>query len=201
MSEKIKNIKHSLASEISSIIEYEMKNFKGQFKPEDKYYNLSILKIDQKGRVGKTLIKNIFEEAGYNVVYKDNATGDWDILINGFKVEIKLATLDVNHKFQHEGIKSNKLWDFVFFVDIAPNDLYFTAIYKNNFHFNENGIKSYVLFNNIHKNMHFRGKNDSGNRATGTGYKLDFNLRELNKVIFKSQIIDIFELEITKITD
>ena len=33
--------------------------------------------------------------------------GDWDLMFNGIKFEIKTASIDVNNKFQNEGIKQD----------------------------------------------------------------------------------------------
>lgn len=82
------------------------------------FYKIKYLSIDQRGRIGEHLFNTFFKER--EIEYVDNPHGDWDIVIDGLKIEIKTATLGVNQKFQHEGIKENKLWDVVAFLDICP---------------------------------------------------------------------------------
>lgn len=73
------------------------------------FYNMKTLQIDYRGRVGEHFIKSVFENLGRKVDYIENGHGDYDIVIDDYKIEIKTATLDVNDKFQHEGIKENKV--------------------------------------------------------------------------------------------
>ena len=107
--------------------------------------------------------------------------------------------MDVNNKFQHEGIKANKSWDVVAFLDISPNDFYVTFIHKNDFEFNidvtKNGcIKKVgtVLLYDQKLNIHFRGKDGSGESATGVGYKVDFKLKDLKIVKTIKDIENLF---------
>ncbi len=140
--------------------------------PNDQFYKFRNLSIDQRGRVGEHLLRDVFKNAGHKVNYKDNVHGDWDIEIDEVKIEVKTASLDVNRKFQHEGIKSNKAWDMIALIDIAPNDIYINFFNKNRFEFNEkNGV--FKLTNEETINIHFRGKDNTSKRATGAGYKFD----------------------------
>lgn len=132
--------------------------------------------------------------------YINNSHGDWDIEAFWLKIEIKTATLDVNNKFQHEGIKSNKEWDVIAFLDIAPNEFYVTFIHKDDFIFdidkldNKNKQIKYgtVKLHNKIKNIHYRGKDSTEQRATGAGYKVDFKLSEVKLVKTIKDIENIF---------
>lgn len=174
----------SLKDLLKNLIDNELN--KTFWKITDEYSNMRRLTIDQRGRVGEHFFKIIFEELNLLQKYIDNSHGDWDIEAGGYKIEIKTATLDVNEKFQHEGIKENKLWDVVAFLDIAPNAFYITFIYKDEFCFGiENKLKNNkygtVKINNKIQKIHYRGKDTTGERATGAGYKVDlklFNLKE-----------------------
>lgn len=155
------------------------------WKPTDTYFKFRQLQIDQRGRIGEHLIKNIFKDFGSQVEYDDDKPGDYDIIINNYRMEIKTASLDVNNKFQHEGIKDSDKWDAIIFVDVAPNNLYITIVDKSEFKFGltnskEPEVKYGVVFiNGIEHKMHYRSKN--GSNATGRGYKLDFKLKNLKE--------------------
>lgn len=167
----------SLRDYFETLIKNEISNSNQIWKPSDKFFELRTLSIDQRGRIGEVFVKNVFKELNMDVNGDENGHGDWDVEVNNIKIEVKLATLDVNKKFQHEGIKSSKLWDLVAFVDVAPNELYVTFVANNNFTFNEkNGT---VHFNQKTQNIHFRGKDGSEQRATGAGYKVDFKAVDL----------------------
>lgn len=79
------------------------------------------------------------------------------------------------------------------FLDISPNDIYLTFIHNLDFEFGlerpkktKKGYKiiKYGVFvlNNKIINCHFRGKDNSDEKATGAGYKVDFKLKDLEKV-------------------
>lgn len=164
----------------------------------DLFYKIKYRSIDQRGRIGEHLFNMFFKER--EIEYVDNSHGDWDIVIDGLKIEIKTATLDVNQKFQHEGIKENKLWDVVAFLDIAPNNIYITFIHKDDFTFALTRITNSkqvqygtVSLGNKILNIHCRGKDNTLERATGAGYKVDFKLHDLNEVSSIEEIILVFE--------
>ncbi len=167
---------------ITSIKDYMIKLInkeldKTRWKTTDLFNGIKRLSIDERGRIGEHFLRDIFQELNKNVEYFDNDHGDWDIIVDNKKIEVKLATLDVNNKFQHEGIKSSKLWDLIAFVDVAPNNLYITFIHKNKFVFNNE--KGTFNLNGEIRNSHFRGKDNGNKRATGAGYKVDFPLSKL----------------------
>ena len=94
-----------------SLIEKELKNNKQHWQTGI-FSGIKNLSIDQRGRIGEHFLRDIFEELNMKVHYIDNKHGDYDLEVNGYKIEVKLATLDVNDKFQHEGIKKiqNEIW-------------------------------------------------------------------------------------------
>ncbi|QNM93642.1 hypothetical protein H9M94_03550 [Mycoplasma sp. Pen4] len=157
------------------------------WEKDDLFYEMKLLSIDQRGRVGEHFLRDVFQELNMNVEYINNAHGDFDLIVNNKRIEIKTATLDTNQKFQHEGIKDSDKWDAVAFLDIAPNQIYLTIIPKVSFRFNvsyinKNGVESKkgeLNFLNISQNIHFRGKDGTNNRATGAGYKVDLKCSDL----------------------
>lgn len=165
---------------------------KTNWKPTDTYVKFRHLQIDQRGRIGEHLIEDIFKEFGSQVKYKDNQTGDYDIIINNYRMEIKTASLDGSNNFQHEGIKDSDKWDAIIFVDVAPNNVYITIVDKSEFKFGLTNSKKpkekygVVFINGIEHKMHNRSKN--GSNATGPGYKLVFQLKNLKETKTKDDI-------------
>jgi len=70
---------------------------------------------------------------------------------NGIKFEIKTSSIDVNQKFQNEGIKKNGDYDGILFLGVTPNDLYIKFIKKED-----------IPFDTLHNREE---------RKTGRGYK------------------------------
>ena len=165
----------SIRAHILKLIQDELRLNK--WKPSDFFHDIKRLSIDQRGRVGEYFLRDVFIELNKNVTYIDNAHGDYDLEVDNIKIEVKTATLDNNNKFQHEGVKSSKLWDLVAFVDIAPNNLYITFIHKDQFNFNKEKA-TFVLHKEV-RSAHYRGKDQGDKRATGAGYKVDFPLKKL----------------------
>lgn len=190
-------INKSLYDYLLDLINIELE--KNLWSSSDKFSDIKKLSIDQRGRVGEHFFKLVFYELNILNKYIDNAHGDWDIEADNLKIEIKTATLDMNRKFQHEGIKENKLWDVVAFLDIAPNEIYVTFIHKNDFTFGLTSIKDgdpikhgEVTVYNKKQNIHFRGKDNTNKRATGAGYKVDFYQKNLKKIETLKDIENLF---------
>lgn len=165
---------------------------RGIFWRNSEYKEIREISIDTRGRIGEHLLKEMFEEAGYLVEYIDNDHGDYDIIIDGVKIEIKSATLDSSNKFQHEGIKDSELWDLVAFVDIAPENIYITFIPHSEFRFEPEG--GTVMLNGEIRNIHCRSKDKTDKNATGAGYKVDFPREKLIEIYSSEDIIKAFEI-------
>ncbi len=180
-----------------------------KWKPSNKFYSIRQLTIDQRGRVGEHFFVEAFKNMQIFDCYDENGHGDWDLEACGLKIEVKTATLDVNNKFQHEGIKENKLWDIVAFLDIAQDDVYVTFIHKDDFVFRipfidkkgEESIRGSVNVYGKKQNIHFRGKDNTSKKATGAGYKVDLYLNDLKKVESLEDIEMLFNECISKIKD
>ncbi|MGZ9756838.1 hypothetical protein [Mycoplasma sp. 4423] len=188
----------SIYEELIELIDEEIN--KHPWKLTDKFASIRKIQIDQRGRVGEKFFTTIFKELNKEVIYQQDGFGDWDIVVDGVKIEIKTATLDVSKKFQHEGIKENKSWDVIAFLDIAPNDLYISFIHKDDFKFGLQKVKNdlvikygTVKINGKIQNIHFRGKEQTSKRATGSGYKVDFKLEDLKITRTLKDIKNIYE--------
>ena len=167
----------SIKEHFLKLIMKELDSNKSVWNSSKYFYKIKELSIDQRGRIGEHFLRDVFKELNMNVEYVNNNHGDFDLIVNLIKIEVKLATLDLNNKFQHEGIKSSKKWDIIAFVDVGPENLYVTFINKNKFTF-DNKRGTFILHGEM-RNSHFRGKDNINNRATGAGYKVDFPLKKL----------------------
>jgi hypothetical protein len=97
---------------------------------------------------------------------------------NGIKFEIKTSSIDVNKKFQNEGIKENGDYGAILFLGITPNQLYIKFI-----------LKSEIDFGKLHN----RGK-----RETGKGYKWDFKIKDMMEISNLKDIQNEFERKFGK---
>lgn len=141
-----------------------------------KYREYRNLQIDKRGSFGerffsKALIEIYFRRL--NIEYKDGDQGDWDLKFNGFKFEIKTASIDVNEKFQNEGVNIDGDYYGILFLGVTPNQLYIKFV-----------LKSDIPFNQLH---------NRGDRGTGRGYKWDFKVGDMILVSDLQEIKNEFE--------
>lgn len=142
-----------LKNEVDSILSAPKENKK--WNSSSTFWFFKQLEIDERGRAGQEFFQKVFSKAGYRTRGDDDHNGDWDIKINNFRIEVKTATLDVNGNFQHESLHQTSNYDFVFFLDIAPEEICFSICKYNDIPFDS---------------LHLRGK---ANRPTGAGFKWD----------------------------
>jgi len=155
-----------------------------------KFYKVKQLSIDERGRNGQEFLQTVFKIAGYKTQGDNEKTGDWDIKINNKRVEVKTACMDRTKKFQHENVHRTNNYDFLFFLDIAPEDIYFAVVKYCDIPWDA---------------LHERGNDsDKSKRVTGAGYKYDlkYDTKNLNdkklpkhwgKVATVDDIVKIYE--------
>ena len=157
--------------------------------PKGKYNKYRQLQIDKRGSFGERFFSQALSRIYFrrlSIEYKDGDQGDWDLKFNGVKFEIKTSSIDVNNKFQNEGIKENGDYDGILFLGVTPHKLYIKFILKQDIPF---------------KNLHNREK-----RKTGRGHKWDLKLDDMIEVNSLDEIGSEFEkhfsfiLKKTKIT-
>lgn len=94
------------------------------------------LSTTEKGTWGEELTKMILKSIGCEAEIINGGKGDYDILAvttNGkvLKIEHKLATEDVNNKFQFNGIKKDIDYDVVICLGVRPESLEYYFLTKN----------------------------------------------------------------------
>ena len=96
------------------------------------YEDVRYLPIDSRGELGERIVASILRGSGYEVEGDDGKTDaerGYDLIANGVKLEIKFATITIGSGgFQHEALQSQRSYDAVLFVDIAPNQVFLTAV-------------------------------------------------------------------------
>jgi hypothetical protein len=148
--------------------------------PNSKYISYRKLQIDKRGSFGERILKEFLSKIYYRritIEYNDGDQGDWDLKYNNIKFEIKTSSLDVNDKFQNEGLKEKGDYDIIFFLGIAPDDLY---------------IKFVKIEDIPFKKLHNREK-----RKTGRGYKWDFKKEQMKLITSLKEFKDEFEKVVT----
>ena len=149
-------------------------------EPNSKYKEYRSLQIDKRGSFGERFFEQTLSRIYYRrlkIEYNDGDQADWDLKFNEIKFEIKTSSIDVNKKFQNEGIKENGDYDGILFLGITPNDLYIKFVKKEDIDFST---------------LHNRGK-----RGTGRGYKWDFKIKDMIKVNTLEDIKTEFEKQFT----
>ena len=136
-----------------------------------KYKEYRKLQIDKRGSFGERFFSQTLSQIYFrrlNIEYNDGDQGDWDLKFNGIKFEIKTASIDVNKKFQNEGLKKDGDYDGVLFLGVAPNQLYIKF-----------ALKTDIPFDKLHNREE---------RKTGRGCKWDFKEKDMIKVLSLNDI-------------
>ncbi len=142
-----------------------------------KYLQQRMIQIDKRGSVGERFFAEVLLRLyPRRIEYNDGDQGDWDLKINKIKFEIKTSTLGKDgKKFQNESIKKDGDYDGLLFLGIAPNDLYIRFIKKTDIDFE----KQILNIDGIKIKLHHRAKDNTAEKATGAGYKMDFTLQQM----------------------
>ena len=169
-------IKNEIDEIAMPLLQQVLKEAQNQWlDPDSKYKDIRSLQIDKRGSFGERFFSQTLSKIYYRrlkIEYNDGDQGDWDLMFNGIKFEIKTASIDVNNKFQTGGIKQDGDYDAILFLGIKPNELYVKFVLKQNIPFDT---------------LHNRRKN-----GTGSGYKWDFKEKDMVKGTVASQIIFYF---------
>ena len=157
---------------ISDIILKKIKDIKDR-KPPQKfdwndslYEDIQFLAIDERGQLGEEITVDILRSFNCDIDYNPSVTGEvkgWDLISNNLKIEVKFATITVGTgQFQHENLHSQRDFHGVLFIDVAPEEIYLTAVCKKDI---------------IWKKLHRRPNGD---------YKCDFTIKHIqDKSILK----------------
>lgn len=122
--------------------------------------------IDDKGDVGEMLLNEVLKNK-FDVVWEKAITRkekDWDILVDGIKIEVKTATMgNSSIMFQHEKFFKNRKYDVIAFLDFAPDELYVTLAKKSD-----------IIWEKLHKR--------TVDGVPTTEYKFDFSLKNIKEM-------------------
>lgn len=141
-----------------------------------KYRDYRSLQIDKRGSFGERFFEQALSRIYFRrlkIEYNDGDQGDWDLKFNDIKFEIKTSSIDVNGKFQNEGIKKDGDYDGILFLGVTPNDLYMKCI--------------------KHEDINFEKLHNRGERGTGRGYKMDLKPANMIKITTLNDVKAEFE--------
>ena len=128
----IKNLIHQKIEEVKAEIPAPRFNW-----DDSLYEDTQFLSIDARGRLGEKIVAHILKINKHIVDGADEQTNPergHDILVDGtIPIEVKLATITVGTgMFQHEALRSQRNYNGILFLDIAPNNFFLTAVKKEN---------------------------------------------------------------------
>ncbi len=164
-------IKNDILNKIEEILNRKSNQ---KFDWNDSLYEdlKNYLSIDERGQLGEEVIVSILKnnkkfKVEYDASVTDPTKG-FDFKCNGVKIEIKTATItSKSGMFQHEHLLAQRDFDAILFLDIAPNNIYLTAVKK------EDIIWSKKRTDGADKQaLHRRPNGD---------YKCDFNVNHIKK--------------------
>jgi len=161
----IENLILKRVQEINSSKELKKTNWSSN----SKYEPLRTMNsIDDKGEVGEMFLYQSLKER-YNVIWEKSQTeNDEDIIIEGIKFEVKLATLgNISNNFQHEKFFKGRNYDAILFLDFSPDKLHLTY-----------GKKSDIVWENLHQRSNEIIDDSTGlpKKVKTEEYKFDISL-------------------------
>jgi len=149
-----------------NILKQVLKEAQNQWlDPDSKYKEYRNLQIDKRGSFGERFFAQTLHQIYFRrlkIEYQDGDQGDWDLKFNGLKFEVKTSSIDVNKKFQNEGIKENADYDAIMFLGVKSNQLFIKFI-----------LKSQIPFDKLHNRKA---------RGTGSGFKWDFRESDMIEI-------------------
>ena len=113
------------------------------------YEDTQFLTIDERGQLGEEITVEILKSFKCKITYDASVTESvkgWDFISNDLKIEVKLATITIGTgQFQHENLHPQRDFDGILFIDVAPSEIYLTAVCKKDIlwkelHRRENGV-------------------------------------------------------------
>jgi len=141
---------------------------RGNWDDDSRFLDIRLLSNDLTGDIGEILLRDIFTEHGYKVIFERGKTSDdkdWDIVIDDKTIEVKTATMgNKQNTFQHEKFFRNRNYDLVWFIDFAPDDMYMLIAQRLD-----------IMWNNLHPRK--------VNGILTNEYKLDISLAQYKKLI------------------
>lgn len=90
-------------------------------RPHQAFKNLP---NSSKGDAGEEFLRRYLIALGFNTV-KLKRLGDWDLMVNNKKFEVKLASEDVSGSFQFNHIRYDSKYDFLICLGVTPDQLVF----------------------------------------------------------------------------
>lgn len=165
---KMSEFKKSLISSL------ETPSKKGSLWKDSVFYPLSFLGNDEMGKWGEEHLYNTYsvitEIKSHIYWLKDKNTkqfdGIYDLKINNKRSETKTSMRGTtNHSWQHECIYKERVWDYLYLIDIDINGIYYTVLSYDDFCFNE----KHPVFNK--KPTLRKGQEDK--------YKFDLSIKNL----------------------
>ena len=93
-------------------------------------YLIKILANSSKGDLGEEFVRAYCKESGFDVDPKEGRLGDYDVIINKKKFEVKMATEDISGNFQFNHIRYDYKYDWVLCLGICPDSILFEIYSK-----------------------------------------------------------------------
>jgi len=93
-------------------------------------YLIKILANSSKGDLAEAFVMKYCKELGFKVEDKTTRLGDYDLVINGKKFEVKMATEDLTGNFQFNHIRYDYKYDWVICLGVSPDAILFEIYSK-----------------------------------------------------------------------
>ena len=187
------NIETLVKDKIAEVLQHS-KKYKYDWN-ESTYEDTQWLSIDSRGNLGEKIVASILRGSGYEVEGDDGKTDaerGYDLIANGVKLEIKLATITRSSGgFQHENLHPQRSFDAILFIDIAPDQIFLTAVKKKDVIWSLKGAdKKTEPGKKPKKALHRRSNGD---------YKCDFTIKHIQaKDIPKFRYFETDEIKTTE---
>lgn len=95
------------------------------------FIGIKVLSPTEKGDIAEAFVAWLAQHHGLKAAPHESKRGEYDVMVAGKKLEVKMASEDVKGKFQFNGIRYDTKYDMLCVIGISPDDVRFNIYPKS----------------------------------------------------------------------
>ena len=92
---------------------------------------IKALSSTEKGNIAEAFVVWLARHHGLEADPHESKRGEYDVMVAGKKLEVKMASEDVSGNFQFNGIRYDRKYDMLCVIGISPDDVRFNIYPKS----------------------------------------------------------------------
>ncbi len=95
------------------------------------FIGIKVLSPTEKGNIAEAFVVRLAQRYNLKAAPHESKRGEYDVMVAGKKLEVKMASEDVKGKFQFNGIRYDTKYDMLCVIGISPDDVRFNIYPKS----------------------------------------------------------------------